>query len=159
MMKTAVKPTPEADLPGASAAEICNCTAVRQAARHVTRFYDACLAEIGLRCTQYVILSRLDGGGPMTMAELAACMAMDRSTMGHNLRPLERDGLVTIATGQADRRARLVSLTAEGQARAAQARIAWCEAQRKFEARFGAGRAEAMRVIMAEVVATELAPA
>jgi DNA-binding MarR family transcriptional regulator len=137
---------------------LCNCTALRQAARHVTRFYDARLAATGLRSTQYIILLRLARGGPATMAELAASMAMDRSTMGHNLRPLERDGLVSIAPGREDRRARLVNLTAAGRARVEAGRAAWAEAQTEFETKFGPDRAASLRALMADVVATELAP-
>jgi DNA-binding MarR family transcriptional regulator len=136
---------------------ICNCAAMRQAARHVTRYYDGCLAGIGLRITQYVILSRLGRGGAMTMAQLAATMAMDRSTLGHNLRPLERDGLVAIAPDAADRRARAVTLTEAGRRKVADAQDAWHRAQAGFEAKFGAERARALRAMMAEIVAVDLA--
>jgi hypothetical protein len=37
----------------------CNCLAVRQAARHVTQFYDQFLAASGLRTTQFSILAKL----------------------------------------------------------------------------------------------------
>src|SRR5471032_290985 len=80
----------------------CNNTAVRKAARHLTRFYDAHLSRVGLRATQYAILNLLAQHGPTTMASLAARLTMDRATMGHNLRPLERDGLITIRVGHED---------------------------------------------------------
>lgn len=160
-MKTAAEPAPD---PDDISPVVCNCAALRQAARHVTRYYDACLAGIGLRITQYVILSRLARagtgpgaqGGAITMAELAATMAMDRSTLGHNLRPLERDGLVTIAPAAADRRARAVSLTATGRRRMDEARDAWNRAQQGFEAKFGTERARAFRALMADIVAVDL---
>ena len=65
----------------------CNCLALRQAARHVTQFYDQCLAPAGLRSTQYSILSRLARSGPMTINLLAADLVMDRTTLGRNIRP------------------------------------------------------------------------
>ena len=40
-------------------AENCNCLAVRQAAQHITQFYDQCLAPSGLRTTQFSILTKL----------------------------------------------------------------------------------------------------
>jgi DNA-binding transcriptional ArsR family regulator len=82
----------------------CNCLAVRQAARYVTQLYDRHLARSGLRTSQYGILARLQRRGPMTINELAAELVMDRTTLGRNIRPLERDGLITITPGRADRR-------------------------------------------------------
>src|SRR5690242_14052443 len=52
----------------------CNCLALRQAARHVTQFYDQYLASTGLRTTQFSILAKLRRLGPMTINRLAAEM-------------------------------------------------------------------------------------
>ncbi len=134
----------------------CNNTALRKAGRHLTRFYDACMAEAGLRTTQYAILNLLADRGPMTMAGLAALLTMDRATMGHNLRPLERDGLVEIRIGRTDRREREVSLSEQGRQREAEGRPLWLKAQRRFERAFGAEDAKAMRRIMARIAAMEL---
>ncbi|VVE40838.1 MarR family winged helix-turn-helix transcriptional regulator [Pandoraea anhela] len=135
---------------------VCNNTALRKAARHVTRFYDACLAETGLRGTQYAILKLLVARGPSTIADLADALVMDRATMGHNLRPLERDGLIAIRVGQRDRREREVTLTNEGVALEAEGKLAWSRAQQQFEARFGKEDALAMRRIMARIAALDL---
>src|SRR6202790_5420603 len=77
----------------------CNCFAVRQAARHVTQFYDQFLAPTGLRTSQFSILARLKRLGPMTINTLAAELVMDRTTLGRNILPLERDHLVVIQAG------------------------------------------------------------
>src|SRR5271170_7584973 len=77
--------------------ELCNCLALRQATRHVTQFYDQCLAPAGLRTTQFSILARLRRLGPVTISALAADLVMDRTTLGRNLQPLEREGLVAVA--------------------------------------------------------------
>jgi DNA-binding MarR family transcriptional regulator len=74
--------------------EECNCFAVRAAARHVTQFYDQVLAPAGLRVTQFSILARLKRLGPLTINTLARDMVMDRTTLGRNILPLERDGLI-----------------------------------------------------------------
>src|SRR6267143_6983354 len=84
-------------------AEICNCAALRQAARRVTRLYDEVLAPIGLGVNQYSILARLNRVGPSTIQELARLLVMDRSTLGHLLRPLEKRGLVTLKISDQDR--------------------------------------------------------
>src|ERR1700676_4559507 len=86
----------------------CNCLAIRQAARHVTQFYDQLLAPSGLRTTQYSILGRLQRRGPMPINALAAELVMDRTTLGRNILPLERDGLIEIGTAPSDRRRREV---------------------------------------------------
>src|SRR5215467_14680471 len=84
----------------------CNCLAVRQAARHITQFYDQLLAPSGLRTTQFSILARLRQLGPMTINALAAEMVMDRTTLGRNILPLERDGLIAVEQGSRDRRSK-----------------------------------------------------
>src|ERR1700747_132744 len=88
----------------ASAVQACNCLAIRQAARHVTQFYDQLFAPFGLRATQYAILYRLQRDGPMTINALAAALVMDRTTLGRNILPLQRDGLIEIVASSADRR-------------------------------------------------------
>lgn len=139
-----------------ASALLCNCTAIRQAARHMTRFYDACLAEVGLRSTQYVLLLFLLRRGTATTAELAEAVVMDRTTMAHNLQPLEREGLVTIEVKKEDRRSRLISLTEAGKTRILQGQAAWQAAQDRFEQQFGPERAAEMRKLMSDVVETDL---
>src|SRR6266853_1185276 len=111
----------------------CACTSLRRATRLVTAAYDRTLAPSGLRVTQFSILRTLGRLGPLTITRLAAEAALDRSTMGRNLDPLERRGLVRIEAGHQDQRERVVHLTAAGEAavesalpcwRAAQARVA-----------------------------------
>jgi DNA-binding MarR family transcriptional regulator len=116
----------------------------------VTRLYDQALAPFGLRITQYPILAWLASAGPATMSLLAERMVMDRATLGHNLRPLEARGLVTMTAGK-DRRSRVVSLTDLGRRELRAARPAWAAAQRIFEAAFGAEDAAALRTTMVRV--------
>ncbi len=103
----------------------CNCLALRQAARHVSQFYDQFLAPSGLRTTQYSILARLQRKGAMTINALAAELVTDRTTLGRNLLPLQRDGLIAIGPGQSDRRSKEVRLTGAGAARFRAALKAW----------------------------------
>ena len=135
---------------------ICNSTAIRKAARHLGRFYDGCMTQTELRMTQYAILNLIATRGMMSIAELAAALVTDRATMGHNLRPLERDGLLTIAVGASDRREREITLTDAGKAKEAVGRVVWEDAQRQFEAVFGKDDALAMRRIMLRVTTLEL---
>lgn len=133
----------------------CNNTAVRKAARHLTRFYDSCLAKVGLRGTQYAILNLLAQYGPTTMSTLAEKLTMDRATMGHNLRPLERDGLITISVGLTDRREREIALSDLGRLREAEGKKQWLMAQKHFEKEFGVEDALAMRRVMQRIAMME----
>jgi DNA-binding MarR family transcriptional regulator len=136
--------------------EECNCLAVRQAARHITQFYDQFLTSSGLRTTQFSILARLRRLGPMTINALAAEMVMDRTTLGRNILPLERDGLIAIQRGSRDRRSKELRVTEAGEARFRAGIKGWVQAQRQFEKAFGAKRTADMRALLHAVAATEL---
>jgi DNA-binding MarR family transcriptional regulator len=131
---------------------LCNCQALRQATRQLTQLYDGALAGAGLRVTQYSLLAALARRGPSTLQELAADLVMDRSTLGHNLRPLEREGLVALGTDEQDKRARRLSLTASGKKRLEGARGGWQQAQRTFESRFGKAEAAELRRLLQRAV-------
>ena len=137
----------------------CNCLALRQAARHVTQFYDQCLAPSGLRTTQLSILAKLKRLGPMTINALARELVMDRTTLGRTMLPLERDGLITVEDGTLDRRSKELKLTKAGAARLRAAANLWSEAQTRFETAFGAERASNLRNELRTVVASELGAA
>jgi DNA-binding MarR family transcriptional regulator len=140
--------------PTAADSEICNCSALRQAARSVSRLYDDALAPVGLGVGQYGILSRIGRAGESTIAELAGPLVMDRSTLGHLLRPLETRGLVRLGTAAHDRRAKAVALTPAGEALLAKARPLWVAAQRRFERTYGKAASLRLRRSLREV--TEL---
>lgn len=131
--------------------EICSCSALRQAARHVTKFYDGALAPVGLGLNQYAILSKLERFGPRTICDLAKLLVMDRSTLGHLVRPLERRGLVRLDAPEQDRRSRIIALTAAGTDLVAQARPLWAKAERRFEQAFGAASARGLRTVLKQV--------
>src|SRR5216684_1302626 len=134
----------------------CNCLAVRQAARHITQFYDQLLAPNGLRTTQFSILAKLRRLRPMTINALAAEMVMDRTTLGRNILPLERGGLIAVEQGSRDRRSKELRVTEAGEARFRAGVKGWVQAQRQFEKAFGAKRTADMRAILYAVTATEL---
>ena len=137
----------------------CNCLAIRQAARHVTQFYDQLFAPIGLRATQYAILSRLKREGSMTINALAAALVMDRTTLGRNTLPLQRDGLIEVVASPADRRRRELRLTSLGAEKQQQGAERWAVAQQRFDEVFGGDRAAALRGLLREVVTSEFARA
>ena len=112
----------------------CAWSMLRRAARAVTAAYDAALAPSGLRITQFSILRRLARFGPLPVTRLAAEAALDRSTMGRNLDPLERRGLVRIEAGNIDQRERVAYLTSAGEAAIEAALPYWRKAQKRIAA-------------------------
>jgi DNA-binding MarR family transcriptional regulator len=134
----------------------CNCLALRQAARHVTQFYDQCLAPAGLRTTQLSILAKLKRLGPLTINALARELVMDRTTLGRTMLPLERDGLISIEDGTLDRRSKELHLTKAGSERLRVAGRLWSKAQTQFEAAFGGERASTLRNELRAVASSNL---
>jgi len=135
----------------------CNCLALRQATRHVTQFYDQCLAPSGLRTTQFSILARLKRSGPLTINALARQLVMDRTTLGRNMLPLERDGLIRIQDSAHDHRRKELHLTKAGSERFRAAGGLWHEAQVRLEAAFGHKRAAKLRNELRALASNELA--
>lgn len=133
----------------------CNLTALRKATRRVSQLYDQVLATSGLRGTQRAILVHIRRSGAPTMGELAAALVLDRTALNHNLKPLERDGLLTITVDKDDRRNRLVRLTKRGEARLDESQAAWLKAQDRFETAFGTRQAADLRQTLELIAALE----
>jgi DNA-binding MarR family transcriptional regulator len=117
----------------------CHCAALRKASRHVSQAYDLALAPAGVKTTQFSLLTAVQHGEkkPLTISELAEVMVMDRSTLGHNLRPLQRRGWIAIETEQRDARRRRIRLTSKGRAKLKEAGELWAGMQARFESAFG----------------------
>ena len=122
----------------------CTCSALRRATRAVTTVYDSALRPSGLRVTQFAILRLLERLGPTSVTRLAAEAALERTTMGRNLDPLERRGLVRIGAGATDGRERVVMLTEAGRDAVAAAMPYWRDAQARINARVAPGAVAAL---------------
>ncbi|HEX4768719.1 MAG TPA: MarR family transcriptional regulator [Lichenihabitans sp.] len=131
----------------------CTCSALRMAARRMTQAYDAALAPLGLNTPQFALLGALDRwkGAPPTVRQMAQQMALDRTTLAHNLRPLERDGLVEVVADPEDRRIRRIVLTEAGRARRAAAFPLWRAAQDRFDATFGDARSRDLMATLEDI--------
>lgn len=115
----------------------CICSALRRVTRSVTATYDEALKPVGLRITQFSVLRTLARLGPVAVTRLAAEAALDRSTMGRNLDPLERRGLVRLEVGERDQRERVAHLTEAGAAAIETALPYWREAQTRLATAIG----------------------
>lgn len=93
------------------------------------------------------------------MTELAQAMVLDRSALARNIQPLERDGYLIQVRDMKDGRSRRVELTREGQAKLVESNRLWRQAQDRFEAVYGAERAAALRLALAEIYSDEFSDA
>ena len=114
----------------------CACHRVRTAARAVTRAYDEALRPVGLRATQLSVLVAIAADDALSITALAKLMGMDRSTLTRNLRPLEKEGLVTLGT-EGWRRSRTLEITKMGRSRLREALPLWTKAQHALKKRLG----------------------
>ncbi|MEV8100409.1 MarR family winged helix-turn-helix transcriptional regulator [Kitasatospora sp. NPDC085879] len=142
----------------ANTAPPCNNLALRKAARYLGATYDKALAAVGLRSTQFSILQVLNTHGETTITSLAESIAMDRTTLASNLKPLAREGLVTVEPAPTDRRARIAAITADGKTRLAEAAPLWRDVQARFETAFGVDEAAALRASLNAVLDTGFEP-
>jgi len=140
-------------LPPLELPTICNCARIRRASRVITRFYDSALAPAGLGINQFTLLGYLRTRGPMALNQLADLLAMDRATVGHNVRPLERDGLIELIQSREDGRVKLTALTEKGGEMLDAARPLWERAQAQFEQAIGTDTSEDIRAVMDKVAA------
>jgi len=134
----------------------CFATAVRKASRRLTQLYDEALAPSGLRSTQFSILAELVlRAAPPTVMELAEAMVSDRSSLGHALRPLVRDGYVVLRRGETDRRTQEIVLTKRGRATYREALAQWRGAQKTVESLYGEEWSETMRAAVLRIAGDE----
>ncbi len=132
------------------AATPCLCNALRRASRAVTRLYDQDLRRVGLRSTQYSLLSLLGRSGEVRQGDLGPLTVLDETTLTRNLRPLVDRGWVGVREGK-DRRERLVSITGAGTAKLAKVRPAWERAQERLRSSLPRGVWENLMSVLPEV--------
>jgi len=102
---------------------------LRKAMRAVSQHYDKILAPTKLRCTQFTILTILSRMDTVSITELAEYLVMDRTTLTRNLKPLEKEGYLSIIPDVADKRSRRIALTNVGKAAQEIAMPYWQQAQ------------------------------
>ena len=137
----------------------CNCTALRKATRRISQLYDTALASSGLKSTQRAILAQINRSEPTTVGGLAQALVMDSGALAHTLKPLERDGLITVEVDPDDRRSRLIRLTADGRAKLAATDEPWAHAQSSFEAAFGQGESDLLRQALQVLISDDFVSA
>lgn len=125
---------------------------LRQLSRQVGLLFDAELAAVGLKTTQFSLLSSLlvlQKAGPVRPADLARAMKLEPSTLTRNLQPLLAAGWAELGPGP-DGRSRTVRITPAGEALRAQARARWHQAQLRLNATLGEARVSALHALIQE---------
>lgn len=107
--------------------DTCLCLHVQRAARAVARRFDEALRPLELTNGQFSLLMSLNRPDPAPMRQVASLLAMDRTTLTANLKPLERRGLLKIETDPDDRRSKHLVLTRAGRDLMVKALPVWIE--------------------------------
>jgi DNA-binding MarR family transcriptional regulator len=128
----------------------CLCNALRRASRAVSRLYDEELRGLGLRTTQYSLLSLLGRVGEVRQRELSGLTLLDETTLTRALRPLVAVGWVAVRAGE-DRREKWVALTEAGAAKLEEARPAWERAQQRMRSLLPEGVWQELMAVLPEV--------
>src|SRR5271156_4216350 len=103
----------------------CLCLHVQRTARALARRFDDAFRPIGLTQGQFSLLTSLNRAAPPTIGDVAALLALDRTTLTANLKPLERRKLVKVKVDAKDKRSRRITLTPAGRAALAAAAPIW----------------------------------
>jgi DNA-binding MarR family transcriptional regulator len=123
----------------------CLCLHVRRAARAVARRFDDALRPLDLTNGQFSLMMSLNRPQAPRMRDVSDLLAMDRTTLTANLKPLERRGLVAVAADEADKRTRRLTLTPAGMALLAKAVPIWVETEAEIEALLGRSSPDRLR--------------
>jgi DNA-binding MarR family transcriptional regulator len=118
------------------ATRLCAGWNARLAARRITRFLDAQMADSGLSVAQFGLMAQVAAAADDTLGALASRTGMEQSTLTRNLQALAREGLVEIAVVEANQRRRMVWLTEAGAVRLKSAMPVWRKAHAAVSALF-----------------------
>jgi DNA-binding MarR family transcriptional regulator len=125
----------------------CHCITLRRASRRLTALYDEALAPAGINLAQFSLMRTIERHAPISLTELAGRLELDRSTVGRNVKVIERMGLVRGGPG-ADQREQALHLTDQGKAALTGAMPLWQAAQAEVEARLGRDGIERLAAVL-----------
>jgi DNA-binding MarR family transcriptional regulator len=132
--------------------DTCLCLHVQRAARALARRFDEALRPFGLTNGQFSLMMSLNRPAPASMGSVAALLAIDQTTLTAALKPLERQGWVSIVPNPKDRRARLLGLTPSGKAALAAAVPIWKTTHAALEERLPDGNGDRLRNDLASLL-------
>jgi DNA-binding MarR family transcriptional regulator len=118
------------------------------AARKATAIYDEALAPARIGLAQFSLLRKIERGGKLSLSELGRLAALDRSTIGRNVKVLRRMGFVEVCPSD-DHREAAVTLAERGRAVLRDGAPLWQAAQERIEAALGEGGASQLKALLA----------
>ena len=113
--------------------DACLCLHVQRAARALARRFDEVFRPLDLTHGQFSLLTSLNRPEPPSIGSVATLLAMDRTTLTANLKPLERRGLVKVSVDKDDKRSRRLTITTAGRALLAKAYPLWRQTHATIE--------------------------
>ena len=131
---------------------LCFNLALRKSNRLITQFYDDKFAEIGIRVGQFSILRAVNHCKVTTNKELQHILVIEQTTLTRNLKPLIRDGLLSLTPNVDDQRVKEIRFTKKGQALYKKALPIWEQAQLEMVKRLGKAEAEKIMSLSASIV-------
>lgn len=134
--------------------DTCLCLHLQRAARVVARRFDEELRPLGLTHGQFSLLMSLNRPEPASMSSVSSVLAMDRTTVTANLKPLVRRGLVKVTIDPADKRSRRLSLTPAGRARLAAALPTWKRIHAEIERNLPSAQPDGLRADLRALLLT-----
>ena len=144
--------TRRSEAPALPASRGCTNLKLRQLGRRVSQHYDRIVGAVGLKTSQYSLLSHIVTLGPVRPGELAGHMEMDASTLTRNLQPLVAQGWVEVGPGE-DGRSRLVTVTDAGREKRTEAQREWKRAQLSLNDKLGIDRVARLHAQIDECLA------
>ena len=129
----------------------CLCLQVQRTARALARLFDDAFRPVGLTQGQFSLLTSLNRAAPPTIGDVAELLALDRTTLTANLKPLERRKLVKVTVDAEDRRSRRLMLTPAGRAVLAAAAPIWKRAHAQTERLLRSASSDTVRAGLREL--------
>ena len=126
---------------------LCNCGILRQSSQKLTAIYDEALKSSGLRVTQFAVLKNIHKLGKTSITELDTYLEQDRSTIGRNIRILEKIKVVSI-NKSSDKREFEILITKYGIECLQLARKSWEDINFKISSKLGNVKQKQMIEIM-----------
>jgi len=131
----------------------CTCLRIRRTSRRMTQVYDRALAQAGFTVNQFGLLANLLGveivrGEGLSIGTLADRLGTDPTTLNRTLKPLQVKGLLKDSADPADRRVRVVRITAKGKRELLDAIPLWREAQAHVERALGIKATSALNELL-----------
>jgi DNA-binding MarR family transcriptional regulator len=136
--------------------DTCLCLHAQRAARALARRFDTAFQPMGITSGQFSLLMSLNRPEAPTIGSVSGLLAMDRTTLTANLKPLRRRGLVAVTPDEADRRSRRLALTPQGRVVLRTAMPIWKRTQAEAEQLVAASGAETVRAALRSLSSTQL---